>query len=93
MVADYFLLRDKYLDVPELYKRNGLYEYSEGFNPKAILALVVGVFFSLIGLFVPALRFLYDYAWFVGFFLAGGVYALLMRTGVQRLDVERGKIQ
>jgi cytosine/uracil/thiamine/allantoin permease len=36
---------------------------------------------------------LYDYAWFVGFFLAGGVYALLMRTGVQRLDVERGKIQ
>jgi NCS1 family nucleobase:cation symporter-1 len=83
MVADYFLLRHKYLDVPELYKRNGLYEYSEGFNPKAILALVVGVFFSLIGLFVPALRFLYDYAWFVGFFLSGGVYIVLMQAARQ----------
>ncbi len=79
MVADYFLLRHRHLEVAELYKRNGLYEYSEGFSPKAILALVVGVFFSLIGLVVPAVHFLYDYAWFVGFFLSGGVYIGLMR--------------
>jgi NCS1 family nucleobase:cation symporter-1 len=79
MVADYFLLRHKHLEVAELYKRNGLYEYRAGFNAKAILALVVGVFFSLIGLAVPPLRFLYDYAWFVGFFLSGGMYIVLMR--------------
>ena len=36
------------------------------------VALVAGVVVALIGLAVPALRFLYDYAWFVGFFLAGG---------------------
>ncbi len=87
MVADYFLLRHKHLEVAELYKRNGLYEYSEGFNAKAILALVVGVFFSLIGLAVPRLRFLYDYAWFVGFFLSGGVYILLMRGSETRVGV------
>jgi NCS1 family nucleobase:cation symporter-1 len=80
MVADYFLLRHRHLEVAELYKRNGLYEYSEGFNPKAILALVIGVFFSLIGLFVPAVHFLYNYAWFVGFFLSGGIYIALGRS-------------
>ncbi len=80
MVADYFLLRHRQLDVPALYRRNGLYEYTEGFNPKAILALIVGVFFSLIGLFVPTLRFLYDYAWFVGFFLSAMIYLALMSS-------------
>jgi NCS1 family nucleobase:cation symporter-1 len=33
---------------------------------------------ALIGLAVPALRFLYDYAWFVGFFVAAASYYLLM---------------
>ncbi len=79
MVADYFLLRRKQLDVTDLYRRNGMYEYDRGFNVRAIAALVVGVFCALIGLKVPPLRFLYDYAWFVGFFLSAGVYLVLMR--------------
>ena len=80
MVADYFLLRHRRLEVPELYKANGFYTYNAGFNPKAIAALVVGVVAALIGLFVPGLRPLYDYAWFVGFFLSAGVYVVLMRA-------------
>ena len=85
MVADYFLLRHRHLEVAELYQRNGLYSYSSGFNPKAILALVIGVFFSLIGLFVPALRFLYDYAWFVGFFLSGAIYIFSMHDTLESI--------
>jgi NCS1 family nucleobase:cation symporter-1 len=65
-----------------LYRRNGLYEYRSGFNPRAIVALVAGVFCALIGLVVPGLRFLYDYAWFVGFFLSAAFYYLLMRPQV-----------
>ena len=87
MVADYFLLRHRHLEVAELYKRNGLYEYGEGFNLKAILSLIVGVFFALIGLFLPAVHFLYDYAWFVGFFLSAGVYIVLMRGTPVSLQV------
>ncbi len=79
MVADYFLLRHRSLDVPDLYRSNGLYTYTRGFNIRAIAALALGVFFSLIGLFAPPLRFLYDYAWFVGFFLSATVYLILMR--------------
>jgi NCS1 family nucleobase:cation symporter-1 len=78
MVADYFLIRGTHLDVASLYHRGGPYEYSRGFNPRAVVALVVGVFVALIGLAVPAVRFLYDYAWFVGFFLSAAIYYVLM---------------
>jgi NCS1 family nucleobase:cation symporter-1 len=49
---------------------------------KAIIALAVGVVVALIGLAVPPLRWLYDYAWFVGFFISGGLYFLLMQGRV-----------
>jgi NCS1 family nucleobase:cation symporter-1 len=35
---------------------------------------------ALSGLLVTPLHFLYDYAWFVGFFVAGGTYLALMRV-------------
>jgi nucleobase:cation symporter-1, NCS1 family len=78
MVTDYFLLRGTKLDSYSLYRRGGMYEYRNGLNPAAIVALVVGVFAALVGKFVPRVAFLYDYAWFVGFFLAGAIYYLMM---------------
>ena len=86
MVADYFLLRGTLLDTVSLYHRSGPYEYSNGINPRALIALAAGVFVALIGLVVPSLRFLYDYAWFVGFFLAGVFYLLLMRGTAMRAE-------
>ncbi len=79
MVADYFLVRRTRLDTASLYRRHGIYEYSNGINPRAILALVAGVIAALIGRFVPSLAFLYSYAWFLGFFLSGALYLALMR--------------
>jgi len=80
MIVDYFLLRRTVLDTNSLYRRNGVYEYGNGINSRAIVALVAGVFVALIGLVIPTLRFLYDYAWFVGFFVAGALYLLLMKA-------------
>jgi nucleobase:cation symporter-1, NCS1 family len=89
MVADYFLLRHKKLDLDSLYRSNGIYSYSRGFNPRAIIALTAGVLSALTGIvldhlgvgggLVDALVHLYDYAWFVGFFVAGTVYLMLLR--------------
>jgi nucleobase:cation symporter-1, NCS1 family len=87
MIADYFLIRRTRLDVPSLYRRNSLYEYRRGVNSRAILALAAGVCVALIGLVVPALRWLYDYAWFVGFAIAAAVYYLGMRPRVQTESV------
>jgi NCS1 family nucleobase:cation symporter-1 len=79
MICDYYVVRQRQLVVEDLYRRGGVYEYRGGFNPKAIVALVAGVAVALIGLMVPALRWLYDYAWFVGFVVSGGSYFVLMQ--------------
>ena len=79
MITDYFLIRKKTLDLDALYRRNGPYEYSSGVNLRALLALAAGVVVALCGLAVPPLRWLYDYAWFVGFAVAGIIYYTSMR--------------
>ncbi len=79
LICDYFLVKKKKLKVVDLYKRNGEYEFTNGFNLKAIYSLMAGIFVALIGLLVPSLRFLYDYSWFVGFAVSFIVYLIFMR--------------
>ena len=79
MICDYFVVRNKRLLVNDLYLRGGQYEYSGGFNWRAIAALCLGTAIALMGLVVPAVRFLYDYSWFVGFVVAFAAYWALMR--------------
>src|SRR5690348_14753152 len=79
MIADYFLVRHARLKISDLYRRNGIYEYDNGVNLRAVVALAVGVIVALLGLVLPAMRWLYDYAWFVGFLVAGAVYVILMQ--------------
>ena len=83
MITDYFLMRKTRLDVRSLYQRGGLYEYRNGVNWTALIALAAGVLAALSGLAVPILRPLYDYAWFVGFAVAGIVYRLANREGAE----------
>jgi NCS1 family nucleobase:cation symporter-1 len=95
MIADYFVLRRKIILVEDLYHRGGFYEFSRGFNGRAVAALAAGVVVALLGLAVGPLtaeRFssavrlaanivhqLYHYAWFVGFGVSFVVYLRLMR--------------
>lgn len=82
MIADYFLVRRAHLKLDDLYRRNGIYEYHNGINMSAVAALSIGIAVALLGLVIPPLRPLYDYAWFVGFGVSGAVYVMLMqRTG------------
>ena len=81
MIADYFLVRRRTLNVDDLYRRGGEYEYSNGFNPRAIASLLLGIAVALLGLLIPSLRWLYDYAWFVGFGVSAASYAALMLGG------------
>jgi NCS1 family nucleobase:cation symporter-1 len=82
-IADYWVVRKARLSLPDLYAEDGCYGR---WNPKALLALAAGVAVALVGLVVPALRVLYDYAWFVGFGVAFVVYVLAMR-GTPVLDL------
>lgn len=78
MIADYFIIRKRVIFTDDLFKRGGAYEFSGGFNWRAIAALAAGILVALIGLKVPALHTLYQYAWFVGFGVSLFVYLALM---------------
>ena len=82
LICDYFVVRKRILAAEDLYRRNGQYEFSRGFHWTAVAAFAAGVVVAFVGLIVPPLRVLYDYAWFVGFLVSFVVY-LLLRPRVQ----------
>lgn len=80
MISDYYLVNKKQLDLAALFKEKGKYSFGgSGFNASAMVALLLGIVIALIGLFVPALSFLYNLSWFSGFFVSFFAYYLLMK--------------
>ncbi len=77
LIADYWLIKRRRLALEELYLADGRYRYRNGWNWNAVAATVAGCALAWGGLVVPVLKPLYSYAWFVGFFVAGGVYYAL----------------
>src|SRR5438270_1212747 len=94
MIADYFVLRRRHLNLNALYRTDSEYRYTNGFSLIAIFALIVAVLPNLPGFLAtvklvdpasvpPFFVRLYDYAWFVGFAIAFVVY-LALRTLTKR---------
>lgn len=90
MIVDYFFIRKQQLQVDELYSYIGKYTYTNGFNMSAIVSLLIGVIPNIPGFLVQIkvigadvfpqwISHLYNYAWFVGFFVSGIFYMILMR--------------
>ena len=78
-ICDYYILRKKNLVLPDLYKKTGIYAYSNGFNVAAIVAFVVGGVLAISGRWVTILEPLYNLSWFTGFIVAFGIYYLMMK--------------
>src|ERR1700722_241383 len=87
MICDYFVIRRRMLVLNDLYLRGGAYEYSRGFNWRAVIALALGAGVALSGFIIPATKFLYDYSWFVGFVVSFAFYYAAMNR--QRTDATR----
>ena len=81
LITDYWLIRGRELRLEDLYLVDGAYRYGGGWHWRAIVATIGGCALAWGGLVVPPLRPLYDYAWFVGFLVAGSVYWLLRPRG------------
>jgi NCS1 family nucleobase:cation symporter-1 len=89
LIADYWILRDRTLSLPDLFKVDGRYSYGGGTNYKAIVALVMAVLPVIPGFLRAATTpggivaapnlsdHLYTYAWFVTFGLSASIYLLL----------------
>jgi nucleobase:cation symporter-1, NCS1 family len=87
LIADYFFVRKQTLDIEALFDAQGQYQYRNGWNPWALLAFAVAVLPNLPGFLAaggfveqvaPFWSTLYGYAWFVGAFLAAGIYTAAM---------------
>ncbi|HKG91014.1 MAG TPA: NCS1 family nucleobase:cation symporter-1 [Gemmatimonadaceae bacterium] len=91
LIADYWVVRRQRLSLPDLFREHGIYEYRNGVNGRAILALVLSVLPVIPG-FVRAVSTpggqvadpgffdrIYTYAWFVTFALSFALYLALMR--------------
>ena len=76
LIADYWIVRRRELRLADLYLHDGIYR---GWNARAIAATLAGCALAWGGLVIPALKPLYDYAWFVGFFASGLTYLALAR--------------
>src|SRR5665647_787585 len=100
MIADYYFIRKQQLNTIELSKSKGIYTYSNGFNKAAVIALLSGILPNIPGFLItikvmPAnavpvwVGHLYNYAWFVGFFVSGIIYFFMMkkeRIGYDKKD-------
>lgn len=91
MVSDYYLIRKSLLKLDDLFKVEGEYTYFKGWNFRAFSALLIGItpnipgFLAEVGLvnseiLPPWVYNLYNYAWFISFFISFLVYFLLMKN-------------
>jgi NCS1 family nucleobase:cation symporter-1 len=85
MIADYWIIRRQRLSIDDLYRRDGIYRFAGGWNPIAVVALVAGIapnipgFLGALGVVTDLGTFwkdLYEWAWFVAFFVAAAVHLL-----------------
>src|SRR5258707_2334795 len=90
MIADYFFVRRRQLNVGALYDEAGEYRYTNGISLVAVVAFLLAVLPNLPGFLVTIkaiaptsvpgpLVELYNYAWFVGFALAFVIYLVLRK--------------
>jgi NCS1 family nucleobase:cation symporter-1 len=83
LIADYWIVRRRRLQLEELYLRDGVYGR---WNARAIAATVLGCALAWGGLVVPAIKPLYDYAWFVGFAVAATAHVAMSSRWTRASD-------
>ncbi len=85
LICDYFLIRRTKLNLVDLYLRDGAYHFGNGFNLRAMIALIIAILPNVPGFLhqvnvITVSSFwsgLYNYAWFIGFLVAFFVYGVL----------------
>lgn len=70
MVADYYFLRKRRLNIRDFYVEGGEYKYANNWNPLAFVAYAIG---TAAGLMIP------DWGFLVAMFFGGLSYYLMMR--------------
>ncbi|MFZ3589118.1 NCS1 family transporter [Bacillus sp. DJP31] len=70
LIADYYLIRKRRVNVPELYEANGQYNYLKGVNVAGFIAWIIGA---------TASYFFPSYSFLVGFVIGAACYYVLAK--------------
>ena len=93
IIADYWLIRRTKVRLADLYRTNGIYRYTSGWNWRAVVAFAIGAVIALGGAYsspagsgpfpvdgiIPFLRPFYDYSWVAGLIVAFIAYWIFAR--------------
>jgi NCS1 family nucleobase:cation symporter-1 len=79
IMVDYWLIKKQRINVPQLYSDSpvGEYAYKRGFNPRAVIALVIAGTLSLLFTFLPVFQAISDFSWFVAAGSAAIIYGII----------------
>ena len=79
LIADFYIVRKQRVNVDALYTLSpkGDYWYTNGYNRRAIFALIPAALIPVLCVLVPTLRGAANYSWFIGTGLAFAFYAML----------------
>lgn len=80
IMADYYILRHQRVVLGDLYREEGFYTFSRGFNPKAIIAVVLVSIPTIVIALVPAFAMLAPFSWFIGAGLGFVVHYAISRS-------------
>ena len=83
LIADYYLVQRQKVDVDALYSMDpkGAYWYQNGYNRKAIQALVPSAIIPILCVLIPSWQAAANFTWFIGMALGFVIYTLLNRKG------------
>lgn len=83
LIADFYVVRKQVINVDDLYTmdKKGEYWYKDGYNTKAIYALIPSAIVPTLCVLIPNLQGLANYAWFIGMGMGYVTYILFSRQG------------
>ncbi|KAG0140049.1 hypothetical protein CROQUDRAFT_53863, partial [Cronartium quercuum f. sp. fusiforme G11] len=86
IICDFYLIKKMLLDIPDLYRPEGRYQYNKGVNWRALVTLIISIVPNLPGLIqtlCPGIsismgaQHIYTIAWIYGFLTSCVVYTIL----------------
>lgn len=100
MMSDFWILRNRHLNLPSLYRHPDIYSFFHGFNLRAFVAFLCGIAPNLAGLAkatgnakVPkGATYVYSLSWLVGTVVAFIVYTAAGKIWPMEDTFEEGQV-
>lgn len=89
LIADFYFIKKQNIVLDDLYSLDtqGTYWFKNGYNPKAIMALIPSAIIPILCVLIPQLHSLANYSWFIGM-LSGMLIYISIAKNTANSDVE-----